>query len=275
LNAIASTSQVDRIRQIAAKLAEVAGTTQVQVVDDLSQMVGRKAAGMFEPETNTIYIDASNGMNVHTILHEMTHAATSASLANPSLPEVKQLQTIFNAVREQFGEVYGTANLDEFVAEAFSNPEFQSALALTKVDGGKMSGWEKFTGAIKRIVRKILGLSPSASALTEVDRIIDGMLAPSPATRAAPNMLLMAGTKKGAIPRSTYLKIDPSRTDAKYMKTIRDDKERSAEYDALRAEYNKLDAQGKAFYGQMRNYFQDTYEDIIAASRCTVGCYNP
>ena len=368
LNAIASTSQVDRIRQIAAKLAEVAGTTQVQVVDDLSQMVGRKAAGMFEPETNTIYIDASNGMNVHTILHEMTHAATSASLANPSLPEVKQLQTIFNAVREQFGEVYGTANLDEFVAEAFSNPEFQSALALTKVDGGKMSGWEKFTGAIKRIVRKILGLSPSASALTEVDRIVDGMLAPSPATRAAPNMLLMAGTKKGAsnlaqsaanlapetsakvadladvvfnegaaptakswtlntlpvniltdiavkyipfarelnmlinkqsgalrqksevldsilrnlhrwqrknkgmsailnniIPRSTYLKIDPSRTDAKYIKTIRDDKERSAEYDALRAEYNKLDAQGKAFYGQMRNYFQDTYDDIIVA----------
>ena len=365
LNAIASTSQVDRIRQIAGKLAEAAGTTQVQVVDDLQQMVGRKAAGMFEPETNTIYIDASNGMNVHTILHEMTHAATSASLANPSLPEVKQLQTIFNAVREQFGEVYGTANLDEFVAEAFSNPEFQSALALTKVDGGKMSGWEKFTGAIKRIVRKILGLSPSASALTEVDRIIDGMLAPSPATRAAPNMLLMAGTKKGAsnlaqsaanlapeklkdygdvvfnegvgrtakswtlntlpvniltdtavkyipfarelnmlinkqsgalrqksevldsmlrnlhrwqrknkgmsailnniIPRSTYLKIDPSRKDAKYMKTIRDDKERSAEYDALRAEYNKLDAQGKEFYGQMRNYFQDTYDDIIVA----------
>jgi hypothetical protein len=114
------------------------------------------------------------------------------------LPEVKQLQTIFDAVREQFGEVYGTANLDEFVAEAFSNPEFQSALALTKVDGGKMSGWEKFTGAIKRIVRKLLGLSPSASALTEVDRIIDGMLAPSPATRAVPNMLLLGRTKQGA-----------------------------------------------------------------------------
>ena len=366
LNAIAATSQVDRIREIAAKLGRVLGTTQVQVVDDLSQMTGRKAAGMFEPETNTIYIDANNGMNVHTVLHEMTHAATSAAIANPSLPEVKQLQTLLDAVREQFGEVYGTRNLDEFVAEAFSNPEFQSALALTKVDGGKMSGWEKFTGAIKRVVRKILGLSPSPSALTEVDGLIDGMLASSPATRAAPNMLLMAGTKKGSsqllskaanlapekvkdyadvifnegvsvkakswvlntlpvniltdiavkyipfarelnmlinkqsgalrqkselldsmlnnlhkwqrknkgmsavlnniIPRSTYLKIDPSRgNDAKYMKTIRDDKERSAEYDELFAEYSKLDAQGKAFYGQMRNYFQDTYDDIIAA----------
>ena len=49
------------------------------------------------------------------------------------------------------------------------------------------------------------------------------------------------------------------------MKTIRDDKERSAEYDQLRAEYDKLDDAGKAFYRQMRNYFQDTYDDIIAA----------
>ena len=369
LDAIASTSQVDRIREVAAKLGNVIGDTQVQVVDDLSAMVGRKAAGMFEPETNTIFIDANNGMNVHTILHEMTHAATSASLANPSLPEVKQLQTLFNAVREQFGEVYGTANLDEFVAEAFGNPEFQSALALLRVDGGKMSGWEKFTSAVGRIVRKLLGLSPSPTALTEVDRLIDGMLAPSPATRAAPDMLLAAGTKKGAaglvqgianvvpegtkdtvadlsdvvlnegigrtakswtlntlpvniltdiaskaipfakqlntlinkqsgalrqksevldsmlnnlhawqrknkdlskilnniIPRSTYLKVDPSRTDAEYMKTIRNDPETSVEYDQLRAEYMKLDEQGRAFYRQLRNYFQDTYEDIIAA----------
>ena len=75
----------------------------------------------------------------------------------------------------------------------------------------------------------------------------------------------MSAILNNIIPRSTYLKIDPSRTDAKYIKTIRDDKERSAEYDALRAEYNKLDAQGKAFYGQMRNYFQDTYDDIIVA----------
>ncbi len=201
LNAIATTSSVPRVRQIAGKLAEVAGTTQVQVVDDLSTMMGRKAAGLFEPETNTISIDATNGMNVHTILHEMTHAATSASLANPKLPEIKQLNTLFNAVREQFGEVYGTANLDEFVAEAFSNPEFQSALSLTRVDGGKMTGWEKFTGAVRRIVRKLIGLNPKSpeSALDEVDRIINGMLTPSPDTRAAPSMLLATATPEGSM----------------------------------------------------------------------------
>jgi hypothetical protein len=366
LDAIASTSQVDRIREIAAKLANVVGDTQVQVVDDLSQVVGRTAAGLFDPETNTIQIDANRGMNVHTILHEMTHAATSAAIANPSLPETKQLQTLLDAVREQFGEVYGTQNLDEFVAEAFSNPEFQSALALTRVDGGKMSGWEKFTGAVKRIVRKLLGLSSSPSALTEIDSLIDGMLAPSPATRAAPNMLLAAGTKEGSgrllqsianfdakdkvldakdvmfnegvgktakswylntlpvniltekaqdkipfarelntiinrmsgrlrektemlgsmtgelkgwqrknkkhsqtlnnlIPRSTFLQVDPSRTDKKYMETINESREKQQEYKALRKQYLSMDKQGQEFYRQLRNYFQDTYNDILEA----------
>ena len=201
LNAIASTNPVDRVRQVAAKLAEVVGTTQVQVVDDLSQTVGRKAAGLFDPETNTISIDVNTGMNVHTILHEMTHAATSASLANKALPEVKQLNSLLTVVKEQFGEVYGTANIDEFVAEAFSNPEFQSALALTPVDNGNMSGWEKFTGAVRNIVRKLIGLQSKRpeSTLDEVDRIINGMLTPSPDTRAAPSMLLAASTPKGSV----------------------------------------------------------------------------
>ena len=370
LNAIASTSSIGRIRQIAAKLAEVVGTTKVQVMDDISPVAGRTAAGLFEPETNTIYIDANNGMNVHTVLHEMTHAATSAVIADPSLPQTQQLQSLLNAVRAQFGEVYGTRNLDEFVAEAFSNPQFQSALAFLKTDGGRVSGWEKFTSSVRNIARKLLGLQPKRpeSALDEVDRIVNGMLTPSPATRGAPSMLLMAGTKANAsklaqgaanlapetaakvadladviynegaapkvksfaldmlpvniltdmakskipfaeelnllikqqsgalrkksdvldsilrnfhkwqrknrkmasilnniIPQSTYLKVDPSRTDAKYMKTIRDDAERSPEYDKLRAEFLRLDEQGQNFYKQMRNYFQDTYDDIIAA----------
>ena len=364
LEAIASTSNVRNIRRVASGLIDVVGDTQVQVVPDLSQEVGRTTAGLFSPETNTIFIDANRGMNVHTVLHEMAHAATSAAIANPSLPETKQLQQIFNTVREQIGEVYGTQSLDEFVAESMSNPEFRSALALTKM--GDTSAFKKFVEAVKRNIRKILNMSPSSKTLTEVDSIIEGMLAPSPATRAAPDILLAAGTKKGAnnllqgianlapdsvkdkadivfnegvartakgwtlntlpvniltdiaskripfaqelntiinqqsgalrqkseitdsilynlhkwqrknpkrskilnniIPRSTFLKIDPSRgDDAKYMKTIRDDRERSAEFDTLQAEYNKLDKAGKDFYRQMRNYFQNTYDDIISA----------
>lgn len=362
---IAETTDVERISSIAAKLAENVGDTRVQVVDNLSQSVGRTAAGLFDPETNTIQIDANRGMNVHTILHEMTHAATSAAIANPSLPETKQLQSILEAVREQFGEVYGTQNLDEFVAEAFSNPEFQSALALTKLDGNQ-SAWNKFTGAVLRVVRKILGMSPSGDTLAEVNRLIEGLLSPSPDTRAAPNMLLEAGTPEGSgrlaqsvanfnakdkvldakdvmfnegvgktakswylntlpvniltekaqdkipfarelnaiinrmsgrlrektemlgsmtgelkgwqrknkkhsqtlnnlIPRSTFLQVDPSRTDKKYMETINESREKLQEYKALRKQYLSMDKKGQEFYRQLRNYFQDTYNDILAA----------
>jgi len=366
LQGIAATNPFERVRQVAGKLSLVVGDTQVQVVDDLSQMVGRRAAGLFSPEENTIYIDANNGMNVHTIMHEMTHAATSASLANPSLPEVKQLQRILTNAQEQLGEFYGTANLDEFVAEAFGNPEFQAMLTGLNIDGTPMSGWEMFTTAVKRIVRKILGLSPTPTAAEEVDILIDGMLSPSPATRAAPNMLLEAQTKEGSgrllqsmanfdakdkvldaadvmfnegvakkakswylntlpvniltekakdkipfarelntiinrmsgrlrekteilgsmtgalqkwqrknakhsktlnnlIPRSTYLQIDPSRTDSKYMETINESREKQQEYKELRQQYLSMDKQGQEFYRQLRNYFQDTYNDILAA----------
>jgi len=199
LNAIATTSSVKDIRRLAKAFGNVVGNTQVQVVDDLSQMVGRKAAGLFEPETNTIYVDATNGMNVHTVFHEMSHATLSASLANPKLPEIKQLQTLFNAAREQFGEVYGTKNLDEFAAEAQGNPEFRSALALLRVDGGKRSGINKYYDIMRRVIRKMLGLSPAPSAMTEIDRIIEGMMAPAPDTRAAPAILLATATPEGSM----------------------------------------------------------------------------
>jgi len=200
LNAISATNPVKRVRQIAGKLAETVGTTQVQVVDDISTMVGRKAAGMFRPATNTVFIDANNGMNVHTVLHEMAHAVTSASLANPNLPEVKQLQSLLEAARAQLGDVYGTKNLDEFVAEAFGNPEFQRALALMSVDGGKMAGWKKFASAVMRAFRKALGFKPKPpeSPLDDIDRLVMGLLTPAPDTRAVPDMLLLGRTAKGA-----------------------------------------------------------------------------
>lgn len=419
LNAIATTSSVKDIRRLAKAFGNVVGNTQVQVVDDLSQMVGRKAAGLFEPETNTIYVDATNGMNVHTVFHEMSHATLSASLANPKLPEIKQLQTLFNAAREQFGEVYGTKNLDEFAAEAQGNPEFRSALALLRVDGGKRSGINKYYDIMRRVIRKMLGLSPSPSAMTEIDRIIEGMMAPAPDTRAAPAILLATSTPEGSsdvvkssveavpaskraeyvdmasdmlynrtepasrgvkniilgsldsriladvakkkipyapelnilirkmsgamrsrndaldamtnnyvswtrknkaaakimnniIPKSTALRVDPSLPRAFYssykaayndvvakksvVKEFKSEKARTAwvenfnknheeakttkaknmkdpdpedlvAYDALRKQYNAMGKEGQAFYRQMRNFFQDTYDEILPALR--------
>ena len=42
------------------------------------------------------------------------------------------------------------------------------------------------------------------------------------------------------IPQSTFLQIDPSRKDKKYLEYIKADRERTAEYNQLRKEFNKL-----------------------------------
>ena len=370
LNAIAATNNGDRVRQIAATLAENVGTTKVEVVDSVTELLGRKAVGFFEPETNTIYIDANGGLNTHTLLHEMMHAVTSATIANnPSLPETKQLQTLLDAAREQLGEVYGTRNLDEFVAEAFSNPQFQSALGLTKTDGTNIPALEKFINTVRRVVRKLLGLSPQTN-YAEIDAHVEALIAPAPDTRAAGRMLMESSTSEGSgrilqsmtkavpvsvqnkadqlldlvideplgkkvsdavnrlypanvltdklkdkgipfapelnviinkmsgalrektsiteainrglvkwqrrhrkeakilnniIPQSTYLQIDPSRTDGKYLKYIQADRERTAEYNQLRKEFNKMGQEGQNLYRQIRDHFKNTYDDILKA----------
>ena len=364
LRSLAATSPVKRVRQIAAKLEKSVGNTQVQVVDSLEPILGREGAGLFDPSANTIYINRNTGMNTHTVLHEMTHAVTAASIANKSLPTTKQLENVFKVVREQIGEVYGTRDLDEFVAEALSNPQFQTTLALTKTNKGNTTLWNKFTDAMRQLVRRVLGL-PRSSALTEVDRIIDGMIAPAPDYRDAQELYLIAATKSGAgkllssvanvvpesttetvvdfadiaynenvspklknallslapanilsdfakakipfapelnilinemsgtlrnktdllnslsrdlfnwqkanpdqmkvlnnlVPRSTYLRVDPSVDVAQYSNS----REKTADHAKLLELYNQLDDKGKTLYQQMRNYFQDTYNDVIKA----------
>ena len=364
LRSLAATNPVKRVRQIAAKLEKSVGNTQVQVVDSLEPILGREGAGLFDPSANTIYINRNTGMNTHTVLHEMTHAVTAASIANKSLPTTKQLENVFKVVREQIGEVYGTRDLDEFVAEALSNPQFQTTLALTKTNKGNTTLWNKFTDAMRQLVRRVLGL-PRSSALTEVDSIIDGMIAPAPDYRDAQELYLIAATKSGAgkllssvanvvpestastvadyadiafnenvnpkvknallslapanilsdiakakipfapelnllinemsgtlrnktdllnslsrdlfdwqkanpdqmkvlnnlVPRSTFLRVDPSVD----VSTYSNDRQRTAEHAQLLELYNQLDDKGKTLYQQMRNYFQDTYNDVIKA----------
>ena len=59
----------------------------------------------------------------HVLFHEAAHAVTSATIANKSKnPLTKRLTNIFNEVKDQLDTAYGSKNLDEFVAEAFSNP---------------------------------------------------------------------------------------------------------------------------------------------------------
>ena len=194
LQTLAATSPSGRVRQIANKLAQKLGDTKVEVVENLTDAAGVRVAGLFDPKTNTIKIDAETGVNPHTILHETTHALTSATLANKSHPVTKQLEKLFNQLKEQgaLDSFYGSQSLDEFVAEAFGNPEFQTKLASINPDGSPISALQRFFNTIGNFVRRMLGMKTKSvdSALNQADNFIEAMLAPAPESRNAGSLYL-------------------------------------------------------------------------------------
>jgi len=175
-----------------------AGGTRVEIVDNLKNAAGNPVAGLFDPKTNTIKLDSETGMSPHVLLHEATHAATAATLANKSHPLTKQLTKLFEDVKDYLGTAYGAKDVDEFVAEAMSNPEFQAELAAINPDGSKINALQRFYNSVGNFLRKLVGMRPKeiGSAKTAADMLIEGILAPAPKFRNA-NELAMESTAKG------------------------------------------------------------------------------
>ena len=174
------------------------GRTQLEIVENLKDAQGNPVAGLFDPETNTIKIDQETGTNTHVLLHEMTHAATSATLANKNHPLTRQLTKLYEDTKDMIDGAYGAISLDEFVSEAFSNPEFQKKLATMNVKGEEISALQRFFNSVGNFLRKLVGMQTKSidSALTEADRLIEAILAPAPDSRNA-GELLMNSTRSG------------------------------------------------------------------------------
>jgi hypothetical protein len=178
LRSVAASSADPEVAAVAEKLAKVVGDTKVEVVKSLSG----GAFGRFSSGTNTIELLDGPGLNTHVLLHEMTHAATVATLAKPGHPLTLKLQKIFDETREYLPTAYGSTNLNEFVAEAFSNPEFQRMLAGLRVKGEPLAPFAKIKAAISNFLRSLIGkpVKPVESALEQTTSIIDNILAPAP-----------------------------------------------------------------------------------------------
>ena len=113
----------------------------------------------------------------------MAHAATINTLRNPSHPATKQLTKLYESSKEYLDQEYGSTNVAEFVAEAFTNPEFQSQLARINPDGKPLSIWQE----IIRVVSNLLGLGKErGTAQREAQRLIEDIMAPAAKHRGAP-----------------------------------------------------------------------------------------
>jgi hypothetical protein len=197
LRALASTSPSNRVAQVASKLSNVVGDTKIEVVKNLKNEAGDSAAGLFDPKTNTVKLDAEAGLNPHVLLHEMTHAAVSATLANKNHPLTKQLTKLFEDVKPMLDSAYGATNVDEFASEAMSNPEFQQKLAGMYPDGKELSAFQRFANSVANFVRKLVGMQPKqfGSAMSQADRLIEAMLAPAPNYRDAVELPMMSAPR--------------------------------------------------------------------------------
>ena len=166
--------------------------TKVTFQPNLMDGKGRLLAGMFDPRTNTIILNESIPPTNHALLHESLHAVTSHVIANKSSSTTKQLQTLFDNVKDRLEDAYGTTNLDEFVAEAFSNPEFQAKLASMDTNGDKLGVLERFKNIVANVIRVLRRLPTKKlnSAMSEVDKIVGDMISPAPQYRNAPAMNL-------------------------------------------------------------------------------------
>lgn len=116
-------------------------------------------SGGYNPQTDVITIMQAADVE-QTIIHELMHAATVRALSNKSVA-AGAMRALLKEVRQHLGldSHYGLTDVREFVAEAFSNPEFQEALRQIPVKASGIRGkiadaWGRFVST----VRQLLGL---------------------------------------------------------------------------------------------------------------------
>ena len=135
LLALSETTNNADLSKLAARFAELTGTTRVKVLypGDPAKNIGR-ARGIFwqarageDPERqNIIYLNGQVGMTAHVLMHEMAHAVTAnMRYMQPNHPVLKQLEALRKEIIKQSGRsadrdaFYGLTNLGEFIAEAY------------------------------------------------------------------------------------------------------------------------------------------------------------
>jgi len=162
LKFIATASRNPFYRQLAKLLMKTGIAPSITVGDGkgwkFNAGEGNKYAAGYNPKTDTISLfrPASAERNM---LHELMHAATLKALSGKGMAAA-QMNSLYQHVKKtgKLKGMYGMSDVDEFIAETFSNPKFQQMLkqvSAPQVGAGKVSSaWNWFV----RIVRGILGL---------------------------------------------------------------------------------------------------------------------
>ncbi|CAB4135452.1 hypothetical protein UFOVP1078_18 [uncultured Caudovirales phage] len=113
--------------------------------------------------------------NIQTFLHENIHAAVYVLQrmgTHPSAIALKKLYEDYKSTvsKQTQEDVYGLADELEFLAEAFSNPEFQKLLSTRyMLNNPSKTMWQGF----KDIVKASLGIKKENQAASALDQVLD------------------------------------------------------------------------------------------------------
>lgn len=158
LGLIASTSKTPFNRKLAAILVKTGATPRISMGGEMGADGGFTFLAKYSRKLDELSMSEGAARQAEQIfLHEMTHAATLRSLDRKGVASL-QMRKLYEYVKKQGGAAgtYGMKNVGEFVAEAFTNPEFQRALRGMKAPAGSslQNAWDAFV----RVLKALLGL---------------------------------------------------------------------------------------------------------------------
>ncbi|MBK8745549.1 LPD38 domain-containing protein [Propionivibrio sp.] len=162
LKFIAASSRNPFYRQLARILLKTGIAPKITVGDGKGFTFNagndKKYAASYDPKTDTVSLFRPASSERH-VLHELVHAATIKALSRNGMASA-QMRALFNHAKAtgKLEGMYGKENVDEFVAEAFSNPKFQEVLKQIAAPEGsaRKTVWDRFIS----VIRGILGLKP-------------------------------------------------------------------------------------------------------------------
>ena len=185
LTEIANNSEVPFYREVAKRLLAAGVSPTITVGDGKGWKFfagdGRKYAAAYNPKSNTVSLFRPSSAE-RNMIHELVHAATISALEKNGL-SASQLKALFNHVKStgKLDGMYGMTDIDEFIAEVFSNPKFQDALSqipAPKVGPEAKNAWQWLVS----VLRGILGLSKvHENALEQALRLGKDIIAGPPA----------------------------------------------------------------------------------------------
>ena len=183
MRSVISSASTPEIKQVLQRIQALGLKTKLVMAD-----VGEGRAGSYDPVTNTITLDPTHGMNEHTFMHEITHAAISHVLNDSSHPLTKQFQKFFGQMQDRLGAAYGAQNLQEFASEVVSNPEFQALLKTIKAPRS-----ESMFKRIMQSIAEIFGFREGRTAYTEGLNFVNNAIDISKNVAATPAQKMFLG----------------------------------------------------------------------------------